>query len=53
MKTIGIICACDTELKPFLPYLEQVRARKPLCIDFIADFCPDSRWFVCSAESVR
>lgn len=43
MKTIGIICACDTELKPFLPYLEQVRVSEAAMHRFYCGFlfgCP-------------
>ena len=38
MKTIGIICACDTELKPFLPYLEQVRVSETAMHRFYCGF---------------
>lgn len=38
MRTIGIVCACDTELEPFLPHLEGMRISENAMYRFYSGF---------------
>ncbi len=52
-KTVGILCASDTELAPFLPHLKREWSRERAMLTFYGGELCGRKAVMCTAASAR